>query len=153
MSEAPTQAGLAELTAEIVSAFVSNHQVPASSLGEIIETVGNRLATLSTEEVDSTPPKPEPVVPIRRSVSRDSITCLICGKQQKLLKRHLMVAHGLTPAEYRAMFDLKPDYPMVAPSYAEARSELALKTGLGRAARPAGKAKTTRAPRKKSAKS
>jgi predicted transcriptional regulator len=153
MSDAPTQAGLAELTAEIVSAFVSNHQVPASSLGEIIETVGKRLATLSTEEADATPAKPEPVVPVRRSVSRDSITCLMCGKQQKLLKRHLSVAHDLTPAEYRSLFELKADYPMVAPSYAEARSELALKTGLGRAARPDRKPKTTRAPRKAAAKS
>jgi predicted transcriptional regulator/predicted XRE-type DNA-binding protein len=81
--------------------------------------------------------KPEPVVPVRQSVSRDSITCLICGRQQKLLKRHLTDAHELTPAEYRARFGLKADYPMVAPSYAEARSKLALKPGPGRAARPA----------------
>lgn len=146
MSESTSDAGIAELTAEIVSAFVSNHQVPASELGNIIGLVGQRLATLTTDEAEAAPAKPEPVVSIRRSVSRDSITCLICGKQQKLLKRHLAVAHDLSPSGYRELFELKPDYPMVAPSYAEARSELALKTGLGRP-RPATPAKPGRKPR------
>jgi MucR family transcriptional regulator, transcriptional regulator of exopolysaccharide biosynthesis len=68
----------------------------------------------------------------RARSSQDQITCLVCGKSQKMLKRHLATAHDLTPAAYRELYDLKPDYPMVAPSYAKQRSELALRLGLGR---------------------
>ena len=90
---------------------------------------------------------PKPAIPIERSVSRDRITCLICGRQQRMLKRHLAVAHQLTPAEYRGLFDLPPDYPMVAPSYVQQRAEIARRIGLGRpyktnARRPTNPAKT-----------
>ena len=76
--------------------------------------------------------KPEPAVSIRSSVKKDKIICLECGKDMKMLKRHLMTDHGLTPDEYRARFGLNSDYPMVAPDYAETRRELAKKIGLGR---------------------
>ena len=69
---------------------------------------------------------------VRRSIGRDHLVCLACGKKQRMLKRHLATEHDLTPDAYREMFSLKPDYPMAAPSYAEARRELALKIGLGR---------------------
>jgi predicted transcriptional regulator len=71
-------------------------------------------------------------VPVRRSIAPDRLTCLVCGKIQKTLKRHLAVAHDLTPAAYRELFELKPDYPMAAPSYAQERAELARRIGLGR---------------------
>ena len=72
------------------------------------------------------------MVSARRSVRPDHLVCLVCGKKQKLLKRHLAVEHELTPEQYRESFGLKPDYPMAAPNYAEKRRELALKIGLGR---------------------
>jgi predicted transcriptional regulator len=71
-------------------------------------------------------------VPVSRSINPDRITCLVCGKSQRTLKRHLGAAHKLTPATYRERFDLKPDYPLVAPSYSEQRSEMAKRIGLGR---------------------
>jgi predicted transcriptional regulator len=76
--------------------------------------------------------KPEPAVPVRRSVRPDHLVCLVCGKKQKLLKRHLAVEHELTPDQYRETFGLKSDYPMAAPNYAQQRRELAVKIGLGR---------------------
>jgi predicted transcriptional regulator len=85
--------------------------------------------------------KPEPVVSVRRSVRADHLVCLICGKKQKLLKRHLAVEHELTPNQYRETFGLKPDYPMAAPNYTEQRRELALSIGLGRPKKPARRAR------------
>ncbi len=81
---------------------------------------------------------------VRRSLRPDHLICLVCGKPQKMLKRHLAVKHGLTPAEYRERFDLKPDYPMTAPNYAQLRRDFALQTGLGRPKKP------TRRPRRSS---
>ena len=108
--------------------------------------MAGKLATLGAEQAEAAPAKPQPVVNVRRSIGRDHITCLICGKKQKLLKRHLAAAHGLTPAEYRDMFALKSDYPMTAPSYVEMRSEIARRTGLGRPKKaPARRAKAKRA--------
>src|SRR5690606_14830985 len=93
--------------------------------------------------------KAEPAVPVRRSVKRDFIVCLECGSQHKMLRRHLRREHGLTPEEYRDRWSLKADYPMVAPSYAEKRSELAKRIGLGRkTGRAASAAKTASAKRR-----
>lgn len=75
--------------------------------------------------------KPVPAVPVRRSVQPDHITCLLCGKKWKTLKRHLAVRHGLTPTDYRALFGLKSDYPMIAPSYSTYRTNLARQSGFG----------------------
>ncbi len=132
MDEPIDRATLVGKTAEIVAAFVAHNRVQPAELGGLIGSVAGRLASLGTEEARATPAKPEPAVPVRRSVTRDEIVCLICGKKQKLLKRHLAAAHGLTPDQYRELFGLKRDYPMVAPSYAQARSEMALRIGLGR---------------------
>jgi predicted transcriptional regulator len=91
--------------------------------------------SLHKSGVEPAPPaeeNPEPAVPVRRSIRPDSLVCLVCRKPEKLLKRHLGAAHGLTPTQYRERFDLKPDYPMAAPSYTERRRELALRIGLGR---------------------
>ena len=144
MDEPIDHATLIERTTEIVAAFVAHHQLPPAELSGLIELVAGRLASLSAEAANAVPAKPEPAVPVRRSVSPDRIVCLVCGKAQKLLKRHLAVAHDLTPDRYRELFGLKADYPLVAPSYAEARSEMALRIGLGRPQQPARPAKRTR---------
>ena len=135
--EPPEGASLAELTAEIVSAYVAHNALATSDLARLIGVVAAELRAVGRMPA----PKPagiEPAVPIRRSVHRDSLTCLVCGKRQKMLRRHLGVAHDLTPGQYREQFGLKPDYPMVAPSYSESRAELARKIGLGGLRRKSG---------------
>jgi predicted transcriptional regulator len=122
---------LATLTAEIVSAYVSNNTIAASQIGQLISDVSRQLHDLDKPQ-EQQPAKPEPAVPVRRSIGSDHLICLCCGKKQRMLKRHLTSEHQMTPEEYRRLFDLKHDYPMVAPSYAEMRRELALKIGLGR---------------------
>ena len=138
MPENVEQTTLAELTAEIVSAYVSSNQITPSDLGTLVSAVASELRKVGTrlEQPAESEAKPEPAVPVRRSVASDHLVCLVCGKKQKLLKRHLVVEHGLTPDGYRKLFDLKADYPMVAPSYAQQRRELALQIGLGRPKKP-----------------
>ena len=117
---------------EIVSAYVSNNEIATSDLPELITTVAGQLRKVNAEPEQPTQEKPEPAVSVRRSVRPDHLVCLVCGKPQKILKRHLAVKHDVTPARYRERFELKPDYPMVAPKYAQARREFALEAGLGR---------------------
>jgi predicted transcriptional regulator len=132
------------LTAEIVEAYVAHHIVAITDLPVLISTVGQQLAGLGQEPTAPEQEKPKPVVPIKRSIREDGIACLICGKAQKMLKRHLAARHELTPDAYRGMFDLKDDYPLVAPAYAATRSALAKKIGLGRRPEPSKPAKTPR---------
>ncbi len=132
MPDTPDHSKLAELTAEIVSAYVSNNPVSVAEVSSVISSVAAHLGALANEEPEAAAPKPEPAVAIRRSVSRDQITCLVCGGKHKVLKRHLAVAHQLTPADYRELFGLKRDYPMAAPSYVQERAEIARRIGLGR---------------------
>jgi predicted transcriptional regulator len=119
----------AEGTAEIVAAYVKNNPVSVSDLLDIITTVGASLRGVIDGEPASK--KPIPAVSVRRSVKKDHIVCLVCAQEQKMIKRHLLTAHDLSPDAYRKLFDLKPDYPLVAPSYAETRSRIAKKIGLG----------------------
>ena len=144
MSHRATPANTAELTAEIVSAYVSNNETAPSDVAALITAVAGQLSRIGTEPERAEVEKPEPAVPIRRSIQRDHLLCLVCGKPQKVLKRHLAARHDLTPAQYRERFELKPDYPLAAPSYVQRRREVALQTGLGRLKKPA------RRPRKKS---
>jgi predicted transcriptional regulator len=116
-------------TAEIVAAYVKNNSVNVSDLPNIITTVGASLRGVTDGEPATA--KPTPAVSVRRSVNKDHIVCLVCGQEQKMIKRHLRTAHNLSPDAYRELFDLKPDYPLVAPSYAETRSRIAKKIGLG----------------------
>ena len=126
---------LLALTAEIVAAHVGNNAVASTDLGGLIQSVFDTLRGLASDE-PAVSVELTPAVPIRRSVTDDHIVCLEDGKKLKMLKRHLMTDHGLTPQEYRTKWDLKPDYPMVAPAYAAKRTELALKIGLGRKPAP-----------------
>ena len=112
---------VAELTTEIVVAYVTRNTIAPADLGDLIAAVSRALDALGRQEPE--PAKPEPAVPVRRSIRDEHLTCLVCGKQQKTLRRHLDVAHQLTPEAYRERFELKPDYSMVAPSYARQRSE------------------------------
>ena len=119
------------LVADIVSAHVSNNNVAAADLPPLIENVYGTLNGLGVPE-EVAEEELNPAVSIRSSVKADAITCLECGFKGKMLKRHLTTDHGLTPAEYKARWNLKADYPLVAPDYAAKRKELAVKNGLGR---------------------
>ncbi|MEO6041585.1 MAG: MucR family transcriptional regulator [Croceibacterium sp.] len=121
---------LITLTSDIVAAHVSNNDVSAEEVAALIQSVYGALAGLGT--TPAVEPKPEPAVSIRASVKNDHLVCLEDGKKMKMLKRHLMTDHGMTPVEYRARWGLSADYPMVAPDYAATRRDLAKKIGLGR---------------------
>jgi predicted transcriptional regulator len=133
-----TQEFLATLTADIVSAHVSNNSVSATELPSLISSVYASLAGLGSAAVAPSEP-PVPAVPIRSSVKPDFIVCLEDGKKLKMLKRHLMTHYQMTPDEYRAKWGLAADYPMVAPNYAERRRDLALAIGLGKQGRGGGR--------------
>ncbi len=122
---------LVELTAEVVAAYVSNNVVPTSDLPSLIADVHSALGSTKTAAEQPPAEKPKPAVPIRKSLQQDFIICLEDGQKFKSLKRHLMTHYGMTPEEYREKWELPPDYPMVAPAYAEARSRLAREMGLG----------------------
>ena len=121
---------LITLTADIVSAHVSNNSVAVNDLPLLIQNVHNALLGLGgkAEEPEI---KQEPAVSVRSSIKPDYIVCLEDGKKLKMLKRHLMTHYQMTPDEYRAKWGLNADYPMVAPNYAEQRRSLAKKIGLG----------------------
>ena len=122
---------LITLTSDIVAAHVGNNSVGVGELPELIGNVYTALAGLGAPPAEPEAP-PSPAVPIRSSVKRDKIICLEDGMQLKMLKRHLMTHHGMTPAEYRQRWGLSADYPMVAPDYTETRRDLDKKIGLGR---------------------
>ena len=139
---------LAELTAEIVAAYVSNNSVSREDLPTLIADIHSALVKLPKAGAEPEPEPQEPAVPIRTSVKPDSIVCLEDGKKFKSLRRHLRTDHDLTPEEYRAKWGLKTDYPMVAPNYAKARSELAKSMGLGRKSADAGASQAAESPPK-----
>jgi predicted transcriptional regulator len=118
--------------AEIVAAYVGKNRLDASELPTLIASVSQAFGSLG-QTAPADPPAPlVPAVAVRRSVGADAITCLDCGKKAKMLKRHLMNAHGLTFDEYRRRWGLATNYPIVAPNYSARRSELAKALGLGR---------------------
>lgn len=123
---------LVELTAEVVSAYVSNNPVSTVDLPSLIGEVHAALTRVRGGPVEAPAEKQKPAVNPKKSVFTDYIICLEDGKKFKSLKRHLRTHYDLSPEEYREKWDLAPDYPMVAPSYAEARSKLAREMGLGR---------------------
>ena len=121
---------LLTLTADIVAAHVSNNTVAVNDLPNLIQNVHGALSGVAGRTAGPEP-KPEPKVSIRASVKPDYIVCLEDGKKQKMLKRHLMTNHNMTPDDYRKKWGLAADYPMVAPNYAEQRRTLAKSIGLG----------------------
>ncbi len=127
---------LLRFAAEIVSAYVSRNDVPTTQLTEILKAVHGTLNALRRYEEDGAALNTaKPAVPIRKSVTPDYIICLEDGKKLKMLKRYLRSTYHMTPDEYRAKWNLGPDYPLVAPNYAQQRSAFAKKIGLGRKGR------------------
>lgn len=122
---------LLELTSEIVAAYLSNNAVPSAELPNLIESVHKTLSALS-EAQTSCANAPTPAVPISKSVTPDYIVCLEDGREMTMLRRYIRSKYGMTPEEYRAKWNLPPDYPMVAPNYAKKRSQYAKESGLGK---------------------
>jgi len=119
------------LTAEIVSAYVSNNTVASADIPALINQVHSALLRVSSGEAQASSEPLKPAVPVKRSITPDHIVCLEDGKKFKSLKRHLRTQYNMTPEQYRDKWSLSADYPMVAPNYAAARSQLAKQMGLG----------------------
>lgn len=131
MSDTEASTDHIQLAADIVAAFVSNNSLPVAELPALIASVHSALGGLgNTETADPAEPL-TPAVPIKKSIMPDYLVCLEDGKKFKSLKRHLRTQYNMSPEQYREKWNLPADYPMVAPSYAEARSQLAKKMGLG----------------------
>ena len=130
MSDQIDREKLLTLTTQIVSSYVSNNTVSAGEMPHLIDQVFKTLSNVQGE-AGLMADRPQPAVPIKRSVTPDYIVCLEDGKKLKMLKRHLKTAYGMSPEEYRERWGLPADYPMVAPNYAEQRSKLAKDIGLG----------------------
>ena len=126
---------LLEMTAGIVSAYVSNNTVSADAVPGLIAQIHAALSGVSVAPVEPEPEPQEPAVPVRKSITPDFLICLEDGRKFKSLKRHLRTKYNMSPEEYRAKWGLPKDYPMVAPNYAKARSELAKQMGLGQGGR------------------
>jgi predicted transcriptional regulator len=124
------------MAVDVVSAYVGRNSIPTGQIPEIIQAVFSSLAHIGERGVDGAGDPPKPPVSIKKSVAPDYLICLEDGKKLKMLKRHLRTNFGMTPDEYRAKWGLPPDYPMVAPNYAQQRSAFAKKIGLGK--KPAG---------------
>jgi predicted transcriptional regulator len=119
------------LTAEIVSAYVSNNTVPASDIPGLINQVHAALSRVAGKPADAPSEPLKPAVSLKKSITPEHIVCLEDGKKFKSLKRHLRTQYNMTPEQYREKWGLSADYPMVAPNYAAARSQLAKQMGLG----------------------
>ena len=125
------ESSLMELTADIVSAYVSNNSVPSADIPALIGQIHSALKRVSGGQAAAPAEPLKPAVPIKRSINSDFIICLEDGLKFKSLKRHLRTRYDMTPDQYREKWALQPDYPMVAPNYAAARSQLAKQMGLG----------------------
>jgi len=131
MSDSTGNPNYIELTAEIVSAYVSNNTVPAGEIPGLINQIYSALARVSGKSGDAPSEPLRPAVSVKKSITPEYIVCLEDGKKFKSLKRHLRTQYNMTPEQYREKWALGVDYPMVAPSYAAARSQLAKQMGLG----------------------
>ncbi len=130
MSEEVSRVELLSMTTDVVSSYVSNNTVSVEDLPAVVEQVFRSLSSV-TAEGSLSADRPQPAVPIKRSITPDYLICLEDGKKLKMLKRHLKTAYDMSPEQYRERWGLPSDYPMVAPSYAARRSELAKDIGLG----------------------
>ena len=140
MAESTLHGEFLGLTAQIVSAHVSHNPVPAAELPGLIQEVFRTLASVGSHPAPE-PERPQPAVPVKKSITPGYLICLEDGKKLKMLKRHLKTSYNLSPEQYRERWGLPADYPMVAPDYARHRSSLAKKIGLGTTPRGRGKAK------------
>ncbi|TFI59147.1 MucR family transcriptional regulator [Sphingomonas parva] len=123
---------LVQLTADIVAAHVANNNVAVGDVGNLVQRVYEALSALEKPSAEAQQEEKTPVVSVRASIKPDFIVCMECGAKQRMLKRHLMTAHHMTPEQYRSDYGLPRDYPMVAPNYSEQRRALAHSIGLGR---------------------
>ena len=131
---------IVQLAASIVSAYISNNSLPMTELPGLISSIHSVVAKLAGNSSHAPPAEPlRPAVPIKKSITDDYLICLEDGRKFKSLKRHLRTHYHLTPEQYRAKWQLPPDYPMVAPGYAETRSRMAKDMGLGQQRRGKGK--------------
>lgn len=135
------KSAIIEMTTDIVSAYVGNNTVAASDIPGLIQNVHKALSEVATGTVTVEVAPKEPAVPVRRSITPDYLICLEDGRKFKSLKRHLRTKYNMSPEEYRAKWGLPKDYPMVAPNYAKARSDLAKQMGLGQGGRQAARKK------------
>jgi predicted transcriptional regulator len=131
MSDNLASANYIELAADIVSAYVSNNSVPSGDLPMLINDVHLALVKVGGNTSETPAEAPKPAIPVKKSITPDYIVCLEDGKKFKSLKRHLRTQYNMTPEQYRERWGLPSDYPMVAPNYAKARSQLAKDMGLG----------------------
>jgi predicted transcriptional regulator len=139
--ENASQADMTALVSEIVAAYVAGNTLASSELPALIRQVHEAVSGLSGTQQAAPEPAQRPAVAIKRSVSDDAVTCLECGVRHKMLRRHLMASHNLTPREYRMKWGLGADYPLIAPNYSAQRSELATKIGRGKRTRSPGPAR------------
>ena len=135
MADNPGESSYIQLTANIVSAYVSNNTVPSAEIPNLIGQIHSALLRVSGGQAPTPAERLKPAVPLKRSITSDYLVCLEDGKKFKSLKRHLRTQYGMTPEQYREKWALPPDYPMVAPNYAAARSQLAKQMGLGQQGR------------------
>ncbi|MGH6673450.1 MAG: MucR family transcriptional regulator [Xanthobacteraceae bacterium] len=131
MADNPAERSYIELTAQIVSAYVGNNSVPSAEMANLISQVHAALKRVSGGQIAMPAEPVRPAVAVKRSINSDYIVCLEDGKKFKSLKRHLRTQYNMTPEQYREKWGLNGDYPMVAPNYAAARSQLAKQMGLG----------------------
>jgi predicted transcriptional regulator len=131
MADNPADSSYIELTAQIVSAYVGNNTVPSGEIANLIGQVHAALRRVSGGQAAAPAEPAKPAVPVKRSINSEYIVCLEDGKKFKSLKRHLRTQYNITPEQYREKWGLSADYPMVAPAYAAARSQLAKQMGLG----------------------
>ena len=131
MADSSGEGSYLQLTANIVSAYLSNNTVPSGEIPSLISHVYSALMRVSGGQAAASADPLKPAVPVKRSITAEYIVCLEDGKKFKSLKRHLRTQYDMTPERYREKWGLPPDYPMVAPNYAAARSQLAKKMGLG----------------------
>jgi len=136
---------LLDMTVDIVSAYVGNNNVQATDVPALISSIHAALTQISTGVAEVEPEIKDPAVPVRKSITPDFLICLEDGRKFKSLKRHLRTKYNMSPEEYRAKWGLAKDYPMVAPNYAKARSELAKQMGLGQGGRKPARAAPARA--------
>jgi predicted transcriptional regulator len=140
--ETTNEGAAPRLVAKIIASYVSHHNLAPEQIPELIASVHRTIAGLGRPADIQT--APTPAVPVRRSVQRDVVICLICGWKGKMLRRHLTTRHGLTGEEYLKLWGLPGDHPLTAPSYSVQRSNLAKELGLGRGGRGEGSGRRRR---------